>query len=158
MQIDKVQTQCNKHTHKGNLPVKCNTSFSKNILCLIQLSGKKNSYRAQNTLKLPYFILSLFSSRTRQLFYSAVALLFVTSLCSVNIAAFKETELLILNRHIFRNPEARQLKNNCVLTTAKSGNLGFESEVAEVLGFLNISRKYVLLRHAFKLVIAVIWY
>ena len=68
---------------------------------------KKISYRPQNTLKLPYFILSLFSSRTRQLFYSAVALLFVTSLCSVNIAAFKETELLILNRHIFRNPEAR---------------------------------------------------
>ena len=110
--LTKFKLSATIHAHKGNLPVKCNTSFAKIIICLIQLT-----YRAQKNLKLPSvfifshnmidFILPVFSGRTRQLFYSAIALQSVTSLCSVNIAAFKEIELLILNGHIFMNLEAR---------------------------------------------------
>ena len=115
--LAKFKLSATMHAHKGNLSVKCNTSFAKIIICLIQLTGKKTSYRAQKNLKLPSvfifshnmidFIHPVFTSRTRQLFYSAVALRSVTSLCSVNIAAFKEIELLILNGHIFINLEAR---------------------------------------------------
>ena len=114
--LTKFKLSATKHSHKGNLPVKCNTSFAKNILCLIQLTRKKRSYRAQKPWSYHLysfqhnmidFILPVFSSRTRQLFYSAVALRSVTSLCSVNIAAFKDIELLILNGHIFMNLEAR---------------------------------------------------
>jgi len=106
------------------------------------LQEKKTSYRAQKNLKLPSvfifshntidFILPVFSGRTRQLFYSAVALrsLSVPYLSSVKYRSFQRNRASNSKWTYIHESRGQIAKEQP--TTAKSKNLGFESEITEV--------------------------